>query len=475
MKMLFQEPLVSSSVTYGKFAGGAGNNTFPYGLASVARYVMDRGHQVEYLEPNIEGMDFDAYGRYLRSRDVMLVGISSTTLQIKRAIATFEFIKKTRPELVTVLGGVHASLMPRETMEATKAIDYLVLGEGEVPFTRLLDALDGAGGVDRIPGLAFRGPSVIVVNPPARENSLEGGDLPVPPYELFPMRKYIAQVSFTKRFPSYSIVASRGCPFRCSFCNGNAVTGTRVRYKSIPVLLDEIELLKNEYGAKGIFFLDSTFTVNKGWLTEFCHKYIERKLGLHWACNSRVDTVDEALLRLMKAAGCWEVVYGVESGNQKSLDLICKGTTVEQGTKIVKLTKSLGFYTYTSYILCLPDETEEDALNTVSYAKELATPIAIFYLPVPFPKSGLHEICRQKGGLRENADWEDYNSWDFTNPVYINPLIGKEKMQKILKDAYSSYYLAPGIIAANLKELALLRQDPRKFVYALKGVLGLYK
>jgi hypothetical protein len=99
----------------------------------------------------------------------------------------------------------------------------------------------------------------------------------------------------------------------------------------------------------------------------------------------------------------------------------------------------------------------------------------MFYLPVPYPKTELYAICREKGILREDAAWEDFNAWDFTNPVYINPLVGKEKMQKLLNGAYLRYYSSPAVIWRNLRELLLLRQDIRKFVYAVKGMAGLYK
>lgn len=478
MNILFQEALVSRDVTYGKFSAGAGNNTFPYGIASVARYVMDRGHRAAYLEPNIEGMDAEAYAAYLAAHDFDVVGMGSTTLQVKSSLETFRLIKKVKPGIVTVLGGVHPTLMPRETLECAEAVDYLVLGEGEAPFAALLDCLarGDRGAAAALPGIACRDAAGhIVINPPSPGAALESADLPVPPYELFPMKKYVAQITYTKRFPSYSIVASRGCPFKCAFCNGNAVLGRRVRYKDPARLIEEMALLKNEYGAKGIIFLDSTFTLDKRWVTEFCRLYAESGVGLPWACNSRVDTVDEPLLRLMKQAGCWEILYGIESGNQKSLDLMRKGTTVEQNTRAVKLAMSLGFYTYASYILCLPGETEADALNTIEYARSLGTPIAMFYLPVPYPKTELYAICREKGILRKDAAWEDFNAWDFTNPVYVNPLVGKEKMQKLLNGAYLRYYSSPAVIWRNLRELLLLRQDIRKFVYAVKGMAGLYK
>lgn len=477
MKILFQEPLVSRDITYGKFSAGAGNNSFPYGMASVAAYAMARGHKAEYLEPSIEGLDQAAYARWLAERDFDVVGMGSTTIQIGQTLETFELIKKVKPSAVTVLGGVHPTIMPAETLKAGPAVDYLVLGEGEKPFVKLLDCLarGDKAGIAAIAGLAYRdGAGNPVINPPDVSDRLAPEEFPVPPYELFPMDRYLAQITYTKRFPSYSVVASRGCPFNCAFCNGSTVLGKRVRYKAPEKLIEELGRLKNDYGAKGIIFLDSTFTLDKRWMTEFCRLYAESGEVLPWACNSRVDTMDEPLLRLMKKAGCWEILYGIESGNQKSLDLIRKGVTVEQNTRALKMTMALGFYTYASYILCLPGETEADALNTVEYARSIGTPIAMFYLPVPYPKTELWDICKEKGILRDGADWKDFNAWDFSNPVYINPLVGKEKMQSILNGAYLRYYSSPAVIWRNAKEVLLLRQDLKKFAYALKGMAGLY-
>ena len=114
-------------------------------------------------------------------------------------------------------------------------------------------------------------------------------------------------------------------------------------------------------------------------------------------------------------------------------------------------------------------------MNTILYAQEMATPLAMFYLPIPFPKTELWEVCKKEGGLRENADWEDYNSWDFNNPVYINTLIGKEEMQKLLDYAYRIYYRKPSVIYKNIKELLLLRQSPMRFLYGLKALAGALK
>ena len=475
MKILFQEPLVERSITYGKFEAGAGNNTFPYGVACIASYLRERGFSdVHYLEPSIEKMDANKYARFLHKYSFDVIGIGSTTLQVGRSFRTFELAKRVRPDIITVLGGVHGTLMPRESLEECAAVDYIILGEGEKPFYELLRCLrDGdKKGIGLIRGIAFREKGKVVISPPDYDNMLAPEELPFPAYDLFPMRKYIGQTTFSKVFPTYSLIASRGCPFKCGFCNANDVLGRRVRYKEVDRVIDEVLFLKKRYGARGIMFLDSTFTLNGKWVEEFCHKMIERKVGLPWACNSRVDTVSERLLRLMKKAGCWEVVFGVESWNQKSLDLINKGTTVEQNEKALKACMKAGLFTFASYIICLPGENADDAMNTIRMAKKIGTHIAIFYLPIPFPKTPLYEICKKQGLLRKNAPWEDYNSWDVSNPIYINPLIGKKKMQRLWRYAILTYYLNPKVILMNLREIIFLRQDIRKYIYAAKSLLG---
>jgi len=375
-----------------------------------------------------------------------------------------------------VLGGIHGTIMARETLESSHYIDYIVLGEGEKSFNRLLECLESntLGNISQIQGIAFKPQGKIVLNPPDHKNFLTTQEFPFPAYDLFPMKKYISQPTYSKKFPSYSILCSRGCVYKCAFCN-DAVFGKTVRYKEVDSVIEEIIHLKKKYKAKGLIFQDSTFTVNNKWVEEFCKKMIRKNMNLPWACSSRVDTANEKILRLMKKAGCWQILYGIESANQKSLDLVKKGTTVEQNTETLELSMRLGIITYASYILCLPGETREDALNTIRYAKKIASHTALFYLPVPYPTTNLWDICKQHGILRENAAWEDYGAWDQTNPVYINPLIGKEEMKKILNYAYMSYYLTPKVILRNLKEILFLRQDIRRHIRAVNILRSLLK
>ncbi len=477
VKILFQEPFIPREVTYGKFTAGIGNNTFPCGMASVAAYIHERGYEVAYLEPSIEGMTRDAYLRFLGEHDFGVIGMSATTLQVSYCIRTCQLIKSRFPHIATVLGGVHATLLPEETLDTSDAVDYLVMGDGERPFLRLIDCLS-RGDREAIPsigGIACRVDGRVVANAPSDATRLSEQELPIPLYSIFPMRKYVARISYTKVYPTYTILASRGCPFKCSFCNATATMGRRLRFKPVERVLEEITLLRDEYGAKGLIFLDSTFTANHTWLRQFCQAYAESGLALPWACNARVDTVNEDILRLMKDAGCWTMLMGIESANQKSLDLMNKGTTVEQNEAVIRLALRLGFYVYTSYILGVPGEDERDVLNTIKFARRMGNHLATFYLPTPFPKTKLMESAIADGGLRADATYDDYNCWDASNPVYVNPLLGADKMQRLLRRAFMAFYLNPVVWYRNAKEIVLLRQSFYKWWLGLKMFLAVLR
>ena len=473
LSILFQEPIVPREVSYGKFSKEAGNNTFPYGVACLASYVEERGYEVKYLEPNLDQLTEEDYVGFIRAGNFDVIGIGSTTLQIEFAIECFNIIKKILPDIITVLGGVHATLLPEETIVSAKSIDYIIAGEGETPFYQLLEAIHQKRPDDceNIQGICYKREGNIIYNPPDSSKYISTEEIPLPLFKIFPMRKYIPQITFAKDFPTYSVMASRGCPYKCSFCNATTISGRRVRYKSIPKVIEEVRILKYEYGARGVMFLDSTFPLNKKWVNEFCRQYIQSGLNVPWSCNTRGDTVDTDILKIMKKAGCWGVNLGIESGNQKSLNLIKKDITVEQNSEAVRLLRKNGYFVGATYIICLPGETEEDVMRTIEYARNLGNQMAFFYLPVPFPRSRLEDACRKDGGLKEDARWLDYNAWCFQEMVYVNPLIGKERMLKLLNKAHVRFYSNPKVILRNFLEVILLRQNPYKYWIGLKGVI----
>ncbi len=182
-------------------------------------------------------------------------------------------------------------------------------------------------------------------------------------------------------------------------------------------------------------------TINREWTLSFCQEMQKQNLNLEWSCFSRVDRVDMELLKAMKGAGCWQICYGIETGNPESLKVINKGgkVTIEKSIQSVVETKKAGINVLGSFILGLPGEDEEMVMNTIRFAKKLAPETALFYLPIPFPGTKLYEYSKETGGLREDANWKDYIGVDFDNPVYVNPLLGKEKMTELYRLAMSQF------------------------------------
>ena len=469
LKILLMLPIWSLSDEWGKFKG-LSNNRFHYGLASIAAYLKNEGFNVKFVDPQFYKNIYEEFRSYLLKEKFDVTGITAWTASILKAYETVRIIKGVLSQSIIVIGGVHASNFPRRTLQECKEIDYLIRGEGELPFLELCKQINrGEIKPITIPGLAYRNNNKITVNKKAEY--LKPEKFVVPAYEDFYIKKYRCQPPLFINLPTYTIIASRGCPFQCSFCDANTVHGKAVRYKPVRNLVEEMFLLKEKYNAKGIWFEDSTFTMSKSWTYDLCRELIKEKYNLPWGCFTRVDRIDEELLKIMKKAGCWQIGYGFESGNQKSLDAMKKGTTVQQNIKAARMTEKLGINVYASYILAWPGENDEDVLNTIKYSIKIGASASFFNIPVPFPKTDLYRQCVKDGGLRvkNEYDWEAYEnagSATASKCIYANPKIKNIDMLGLLRKAYRMYYASPKVL---LKHLATTKSLDQFMLLFKKG------
>lgn len=453
MKVLLLQPLASKEKLWGKYAAEGGFIP-PIGLLSIASYLETKGHQVQIIDPLVGGYDERRLKRFFKKNNFDLIGLPAFTNTMADTYYTVNFCKKILPKTKVVVGGVHATILPSQTIEECPKIDFLVIGEGEFTMEELLEHLEfKKPPLKKIKGLSFRTKAGKIILNESRELIKDVNVLPLPAYHLLDMSKYVPHPTQYKVLPSYPVIAQRGCPFNCAFCSAHLVHGRLVRHKSVDNLIKEIELLINKYGASGIHFQDSTFTIKRDFVIDFCQEIIRRNLKFKWDINTRVDCVDDELLALMKKAGLWMINFGLESGNQSSLDLLNKKITLSKIRKAIKMTRKHGIVTFSTWILGIPGENERMVRKTIKFAKEIGTELILFFLPVPYPGTDLINICQKDGGLRQEAKWEDYSSVDFSNPVYVNPLLGKKKMQRLLRHAYLSYYLTPKILWRNLRAI----------------------
>ncbi len=427
----------------------------PLGIAYLAAVLEREGHEVSVLDAFAEGLDTAAAGERIRRFSPDAVGITGMTPVIDNAFRLAAEAKRHAP--VVILGGPHVSVAGQRVFEQCADIDYAIQGEGERSVPRLLAALSSGGDLRQVEGLITRE----FVNPPARfVDDLDG--LPFPARHLLPNDRYRYILSTGKVTTMFT---SRGCPYRCIFCD-KAVFGSRWRSRSAASVLDEMEQANREFGIGSIVIYDDLFTVNRERTVEICRGILDRGLKIEWKCEGRVNIVDAETLRWMKRAGCTMIAYGVESGNQSGLDYLDKGTTLDQVRNAFALTRKAGIKPMAYFILGIPVETYRDELRTIAFAKEIRPAFAQFSILSPTPGTKLYDDAVANGWYRE-VDARNPMDKDLKRPAILNENWDEEKLTRILREAHRRFYLDPRYVLERLGEI----RDPRElFRKAAAGI-----
>lgn len=473
MKTLLLSPIIPFEVLWGKFHKGGGFIP-PLGLMSIASYAREKGYQTEILDTGVEGMDSEGLARILQEKRYNVIGIPCFTNTARYTFDTAALVKKILPDSLVVIGGVHATVLPERTLEECPDSDIVVIGEGELTFVELLEWRSKKDRkLEDIAGIVYRDGAGLKKTQ-ARRFIDDLDSLPIGAYDLLKLEKYTPHPTQYKRLPSFPILTTRGCPFSCTFCSASKVLGKKLRVRSLDSVFREIDLLVRQYGAKGLYIQDSSFVTSRRYVVDFCERLLQGKYNLSWMCNARVDQIDEELLALMKSSGCWQITFGIESANEASLKLIKKNQDKKMIVKAVEAVRKAGMQIMACYILGLPGETGRDVENTINFARSLATQTALFFLPVPYPGTELLEQCKSDGGLRQDVAWDDYNSTEFSKPIYINPLLGKERLLKYYNSAHRKFYSSPRVILNNILSIKS-KEDVMRYWRAFNALLGLWK
>jgi radical SAM superfamily enzyme YgiQ (UPF0313 family) len=364
------------------------NNYYPIGLAYLAAVLRQNGYEVHIYEVDAAekptDLDFtheyERYDLYLRGvndsgnpiwQEIQqmlkeyqpdLVGITAMTPKIASALRVADLCKEYDADMPVVMGGAHPTVSPEQSI-SYDAIDLIVRGEGEKSFLQLVKAIDaGEGDFSQINGLSYRENGGVVHNLPSEFiKDLDG----VP----FPARNLLMNIQNYTSEDMGCILTSRGCPFRCTYCY-HPWKG-KLHFRSIDNVVEEIKQVVKDYGTRQFAIKDDTFTVKRSHVVEFCERLIEEKVNINWDCTTRVDRIDEELLKLMVRAGCNVVKVGVETGSQRILDETKKGITFEQVREAARLFNKHGIFWSAYFMMGLPMETEEDIIKTYEFMKEI--------------------------------------------------------------------------------------------------------
>ncbi len=399
----------------------------PLGLGYLGSVLEERGIEVKIVDCLIEGWDnsidissdtiriglsFEDIEKIIRDFSPDIVGVNNLfTKQRQNAQQIYEIAKKIDKNIITVAGGAHPTVMP-ELVLADENVDYVVIGEGDQTIIELVRLIEGKTDISALDGVGYRENGEIKIIPKTR--FIENLDtLPFPARHLLSMEKY-----FQSRFshgvnritPYASILTSRGCPFRCSFCSTHKVWSKRYRARSAGNVLKEIKLLVDTYGVKELLFEDDNLLLDKARALAIFDGIINSKFDIIWRTPNGVaiETLDKEVLDRMKASGCYQIGLGLESGNKYVLDnIIKKPIDLDKFRATVKYAKKIGLEVIIFLVVGMPGETLDQMRETFNFVRSLGCyTLQHISIATPYPGSELYDICVNKGYFKKDFDYD---------------------------------------------------------------------
>jgi len=432
----------------------------PLGLAYIAS-MLKQNHEVKIIDSNILNYTLEDVERELRSFNPDIVGVTSVTPSIYEAYKVAETVKKVNEDCIVVLGGPHATFTSKQTLKECKHIDIIVKGEGEAITKELIEKIEKGASLNEVKGITFRKQNEIIGTEP-RPFVKDIDVIPFPSWELIPMHLYkFNGVKYA------TMLTSRGCPFKCSFCSSSKLFGGYWRGRSPKNVLEEMKTLYEKYSIRNIEFIDDTFTLNQERAERICDEIIREGLDINWGASSRVDTLSKKLVEKMKKAGCWIIFLGIESGSQKILDAIGKRITLEQVKKAVKILKDAGIQVLGSFIIGFLQDTKETIKETIKFAKSLNLDYAEFSILTPYPGTLIYDYAK-KNNMLLTEDWSKYTA---AEPILKIKGASEKEVKALFQKAYITFYLRPKIIFEWLrnKQFIFIKSGIKLVINYLKG------
>lgn len=380
-----------------QFKEGFKLESIPVNLSYLGAVLSENGFLVRGYNLNLEDCLPEEFA------DFDLIGVTVVTATFAKALKFLEKVRAVNSHVFTVLGGPHPTARPEDCL-VPGLVDAVMICESEHPLLKLVQTLSsGSGDLESVPNLVYRHGSNIIRN--ALNPIVPDLDsLPFPNKDIFDPACYESK---QKAFGD--IIASRGCPFRCTNCKPGLDRIAPYRLRRPERVVDEIEFLMKRYGIRHFTFSDSELVGPRGWVLKFCDEIIRRGVRITFSCNGRTDQANEEVLKALKKAGCIFIGYGAESGSQRVLDdVLKKGINLERTREIVNMTTSLGIGVGTWFMIGIPGETWEDVLKTIDYSRTLNASIIEVNIATPWPDTGFYDVCKLNG-WSISEDWASYN------------------------------------------------------------------
>jgi radical SAM superfamily enzyme YgiQ (UPF0313 family) len=424
-------------------AGSQLNYWQPLGTLYVASSLQRAGHEVRFLN-----------GAFLSHQSILdelaayrpgWVGIYATTFGWPSAARTAADVEQRHPGAFLCAGGPYPIAAQERCLEECASLDAVVTGEGERTVVEMVGRLERGEGLDGVLGVAFRSVGGLASNPP-RPLDLHLDELPFPDRTLLgKANRYLPPPATYRRKPVAVVLTSRGCNRHCIFCfQLDRERKSGIRQRSVENVLDEVELCLRQ-GFREVKFIDDTLAQDRERALHLCREIRRRRLDFTWFASACVNQVDPELLRAFREAGCWAILFGVESGVQKNLNTIRKGTTLSQVRNAVRWAREAGIRVQTTFVFGIPGETYEEALRTIDFACELSPDMASFHAITPFPGTYLHDHASEYGSLSEEL--RDYT---YQGAAFVPHTMTREQIGELRQRAYRTFYSRPSFLLRKL-------------------------
>ncbi len=437
MKILFVEPPKEYWFVMGEYLPP------PYGILQLAAYLEHRNKdaEIQVLDCNAEGLDWKGLEKRIESFNPDVVASSAlATCNTYVAVRTLEIAKKVKPDVLTVAGGQHLTVMAQESLETYPEIDVIVRGEGEETLVELMQTFADSRSFSFVEGISFRKKRRIRHNPPRPLiNNLD--NLPFPGYKFVEnlLQKYHFTAMAGPKTRYALIEGSRGCPHRCIFCTQWRHWAGKWRIKSSKRIADEFEFCYENYGSRFLWLTDDNYGLGKR-ASDLADELIQRGFSedIMWFMQIRCDDVvkNQDVLPKMRKSGLRWILLGVESHSPSTLESFRKETTPEEAKKAVKLLKKNDIFAQAMFIIGERKDTAKSIANLREFANDLDPGLAIFAILTPFPGTAVYEEAKRNGWI-EDWNWANY---DMVHAIMPTETLSTKEVQEELYNCYRSFF-----------------------------------
>ncbi|MGD0996126.1 MAG: radical SAM protein [Candidatus Bathyarchaeia archaeon] len=404
----------------------------PLGISYLVAVLEEKGYEVDVVDCQVSRPSQKELEDKFRSLNPDIIGVTSATVTYLPALQILKAAKTALPNCLTMIGGPHVTVMDERTFTESADVDIVVRGEGEQTMLELTALVSNGNlkSLSEVAGITFKKNGQIF-RTPDRPFIEDIDSFPYPAHKHFDVTRY--KISGVTYMP---IITSRGCPFNCAFCLASKMCGKGFRTRSPSKVVDELEWLRDTFGAGAFAFYDDTFTFDVKRAIAICDEMKTRKFELPWDCRTRVDKVSKELLTKLRSTNCQLIHFGVESGSQQMLNIMRKGTTVEQNARAIKMAKDSGILVAISLVIGYPGETPKMLQQTIDFIHKTKPDYVYMCEAVPYPGTELYNYIKELG-LPMSEDWNQYHE---QTQVFNNILLPLEKLEETKKALYDSFF-----------------------------------